>query len=53
MQPNPQDFIAILEQQRNDALNQLVNCAAALAAMARERDAFKAEVERLNETPQP
>jgi hypothetical protein len=49
MQPTPNDYISALEQQRNDALNQLANAMAAVAALTREKDAIRAELERQSE----
>ena len=39
--PTAQDYIAALEQQRNDALNEVVNLRAELAALKRQLVAFE------------
>lgn len=45
MTPEPQDYIAALEVQRNDAMNRLANALAENAALRREIERLTAEKE--------
>lgn len=47
MKPTADDFIAALESQRNDALNQLVNAAAQVASLHRIVQSQKDEIAAL------
>lgn len=44
MNATPQDYITAIEQQRNSALNEVVNLRAALAAASREIEGLRAEL---------